>query len=217
MNKLEPCQRIFCVVRNFHAHAAEMGDSAPDKPIFFMKPPTSLVKSPAHICLPFINQRLDHELELVIQLKAGGRLKTEAEAKNAIGAMGLGLDLTLRQVQFELKDKRWPWEAAKSFDGSAYLGPMVPFDESILNNLEYSLFVNDDKRQHGSCSDWIFTPLQQLVALSEYWDLLPGDLLYCGTPSGVGPLQVGDKVVAKSPNIPGFSTVVHEPKKTDKD
>ena len=215
MHKPEPCQRIFCVVRNFHAHAAEMGADAPDKPIFFMKPHTSLVQAPANIHMPFANQQLDHELELVIQLKTGGRFKTELDAKNAIGAMGLGLDLTLRQIQLELKDKRWPWEAAKSFDGSAYLGPMVPFDEVILNNLEYSLFINENQRQYGSYSDWIFSPLQQLVALSEYWELLPGDLLYCGTPSGVGPLQVGDRVVANSPQIPGFSAVVHEPKKID--
>lgn len=202
-------QRIFCVGRNYAEHAKELGNIMPSPgstPLIFMKPVTSLVLQGAPLHLPKGLGAVHHEIELVLILGEGGRdISPEAALKHVAGAT-LGLDLTLRDEQARLKQAGAPWELAKAFDGAAALGAFSPvpgkFDPQALDML---CTVNGQVRQHGNTRDMLF-PIVTLVAfLSSRWRLLPGDLIYSGTPAGVGPLRPADRVEISSPALGTFA------------
>lgn len=203
--------RIFCIGRNYVEHIRELSNATPTKPLFFIKPASCLVKPGEKIHFPTHGKELHHEVEVVVQISRGGKVKTEEEARNAIGFITLGLDLTLRDVQDEQKKKGLPWEIAKAFDQSSPLGNFIPLDKSIdFNNISFSCKVNGVEKQRGNTGHMMISIQKQLLELSKIWSLLPGDILYTGTPSGVGPLKIGDTIEIESDAIGSFAWSIIE-------
>jgi fumarylpyruvate hydrolase len=182
--------RIFCVGRNYAAHVKEMG--SPGEPIFFMKP-ASAVMGPGEVPYPPETERFDHEIELVLALGKAGRPRTDAEARALIFGYATGVDLTRRDVQFKLKDEGSPWEACKAFDASAPISAIEPAD-AIGHPRAGRIWISVGKevRQDADLADMTLSPEALLVALARTWALLPGDLVFTGTPAGVGPLTRGE-------------------------
>lgn len=190
-----PLGKIVCVGRNYAAHAAELNNPIPDAPLLFIKPATAAVSmaEPIHLRRGHGSCHYEGELALLI-----GEKLTDAnpgQVPAAIAGLGLALDLTLRELQADLKKQGQPWEKAKGFDGACPLSPFVKLDWlPDWDQLTYTLWLNDEIRQRGKSSHML-TPMLDLVAyISRYFTLLPGDVVLTGTPAGVGELQVGDKV-----------------------
>jgi len=203
--------RVFCIGRNYVEHIRELSNATPTKPLFFIKPSSCLVKPGEKIHFPKHGNELHHEVEVVVQINRGGKVKTEEEACKAVGFITLGLDLTLRDVQDEQKKKGLPWEIAKAFDQSSPIGNFIPFDKSIdLNNISFACKVNGVGKQRGNTGHMMISIQKQLMELSKIWSLLPGDLLYTGTPSGVGPLKIGDTIEIASDVIGSFTWSIVE-------
>jgi fumarylpyruvate hydrolase len=201
-----PASRIFCVGKNYRKHIQELEDEAPDQPVIFMKPASCLVSPQEDIKLPFHGTCLHHEVELVVLIGRGGKNISASNARSHITGLSLGLDLTLRDVQSALKKKGLPWEIAKAFDQSAPLGEIVPLNNSIhLGDISFSCAVNGERRQQGNSGQMIYSIPKIIQYLSGIWELLPGDLIYTGTPSGVGPLSSGDAITIVSEGIGEFT------------
>ena len=200
--------RIFCIGKNYDEHIKELGGrDRPIEPVVFMKPVSNIVVPDDRLFFPRYGAELHHEVEVVLLIGKEGRDISEKKAYSHIVGITLGLDLTLRDVQGQLKKRGLPWELSKSFEQSAPLGHFRAFDpDSIdLENLSFSCRVNGDLRQNGNTSDMIF-PIKSLIkTLSGWWTLRPGDIIFTGTPSGVGPLRVGDKVEIQNSDIGSFS------------
>lgn len=186
--------KIICIGRNYREHAAEMGSPVPDEPVFFLKPATACVYPGKPLKLPRHLGQIDHEIELVVAIDGYGRDIPASMAPGFIASYSLGLDLTARTVQEELKKKGLPWEKAKAFDGSAVLGdvelPMAAGTD--LQRFDIELRRNGTVVQRGSTHNMIF-PVAALIAhVSRYISFEAGDLLFTGTPAGVGPIAPGD-------------------------
>jgi len=205
------CARIFCIGRNYAEHVQELSNSIPEKPVIFIKPATCLVKPGEKILFPKHGRDLHHEVEIVIKIGSEGRVAREEEALSFVSGITIGLDLTLRDVQAELKKKGLPWEIAKAFEQSAPIGDFVPYDKSIdLNNISFGCKVNGIERQRGNSKDMIFSIPRLLVEISKIWILRPGDLIFTGTPSGVGQLKIGDTIQIESDLTGSFSWSIVE-------
>ena len=200
-----PVRRIYCVGRNFADHAREMGATAPaskadrGQPVFFLKPADAVVINGADIPYPPGTQDLHHEVELVVAIgqDAPSGVLPLAQVHSLVIAYGVGLDLTRRDLQGAAKAKGLPWDTGKGFDHSAPISELVPAaDVQALETRSLSLQVNGQTRQHGSLQDLIWDVPDILHELSKLFALKAGDLVFMGTPAGVGPLQVGDSVVA---------------------
>lgn len=205
---MNPVNRIFCIGKNYAEHVAELAHlgHAPDgECVVFMKPVSALVEEGRSLVLPKGRGSIHHEAELVVQLTGGGRDIPEDEALDCVAGFTLGLDLTLRELQTELKNKGKPWELAKAFDGSAPLGDIRPYLDEDLQQLEFTCRVNGELRQHGRTSEMLYPVARQIRILSQTWALEPGDIVYTGTPKGVGPLVPGDEIVLDSPAIGRFA------------
>lgn len=199
--------RIFCIGKNYAEHVQELAHlgHAPDGDcVVFMKPASCVVPEGEPIPLPRGHGSIHHEAELVVQLTGGGRDIPVDDAMNWVGGITLGLDLTLRELQTELKNKGKPWELAKAFDGAAPLGEFQPYLDQDLQDLEFTCQVNGELRQHGRTRDMLFPVARQIHILSQTWALAPGDIIYTGTPKGVGPLQPRDRVILESAAIGRF-------------
>lgn len=192
--------RIFCIGRNYLPHINELGNELPAEPVVFMKPASSLVPADARqIKIPAFTASLHHEVEIVVLIGCAGCPRSEREAGRFIAGIGVGLDLTARDVQEKLKVKGLPWEKAKSFDRSAAVSDFVPYDSSIrLDDIELSCEVNGIVRQRGNASRMIFPIPALLVEIARYWAFMPGDMVFTGTPEGVGPLMAGDEITISS-------------------
>ena len=198
--QLYPVRRIFCVGRNYAAHAREMGGN-PDRepPFFFAKNPVHLAvvhpDGSTRIPYPPGTSDLHHEVELVVAIGQPAFRITPEQAVACIWGHACGIDLTRRDLQAQAKDKRQPWTFAKNFEHAAVIGPLVPVaDTGPLTRGAIRLSVNDQPRQHGDLSDMIWSLPEVISRLSHFYQLQPGDLIYTGTPEGVGPLQPGDWV-----------------------
>lgn len=201
-------QRVFCIGRNYVAHAREFHDDVPESPIVFLKPPTCLVGPGIDVPLPRgVEGSIHYEAELVVLVGREGSPRDESEARGFVSGLSLGLDLTLRDLQFALQKKGLPWELSKAFDASAPIGSFTPFDPARhnLRNITYTGALNGDMRQRGDTANLIFPVTDLLVRLGRTWRLLPGDLIYTGTPVGVGPIQVGDRFTVASPLLGEFT------------
>jgi len=204
-------QRIFCIGQNYSEHIKEMKSDIPKSPVIFSKPSTSLVAPGEAIEFPKHGNLLHHEVEIVVFIGKEGKAASLPEAKSYIAGISIGLDLTMRDVQKALRDKGRPWEISKAFDKSAPIGDFVPLDKiPDLNNINFSCRVNNDTRQKASSKDMIFSIETLIVEISKIWKLLPGDLIYTGTPSGVGPLEIGEKITIDSDPIGSFSWEIVE-------
>lgn len=200
--------RIICIGKNYDEHIKELGGSSrPGEPVVFMKPVSNIVIAGDPIIYPRYGAELHHEAEVVLLIGKEGRDISEEDALSYIVGITLGLDLTLRDVQSKLKKSGLPWELSKSFEHSAPLGDFKAYDsKSIdLENLVFSCCVNGESRQNGNTGDMIF-PIKSLIkTLSGWWTLRPGDIIFTGTPSGVGPLKVGDQIEIQNSDIGTFS------------
>lgn len=191
--------KVLGIGRNYAEHVREMGDvrELPTDPVVFLKPATALVGDGGEIVLPRQSADVHHELELVAVVGTGGKHIAEADALDHIAAYALGLDLTARDLQAAAKASKGPWSIAKGFDTFAPLGPLLAADAvGDPQAIEIALTVNGAERQRGTTDQMLF-PVARLVAfLSSVFTLEPGDLIYTGTPEGVGPVRDGDRLVA---------------------
>lgn len=188
-------QRVFCIGCNYAEHVRELHGFEEIPPVIFMKPAASLTAPDTELSPPpGYKGAFDYEAELVVMIGRRGRVASLAEAANFIGALGVGCDLTLRTLQKELREKALPWECSKAFENSAPLGSLHKFDQTCedLNALTFSGSVNGEIRQRGNSKDMIYPIDRLLVEISRYWELQEGDLIFTGTPVGVGALHNGD-------------------------
>ena len=201
-----PIHRVYCIGRNYADHAREMG-AVPDRgsPVYFLKPGDSIVPLPGDVRYPPATGDLHHEVELVVALHRGGRDIAPADALACVFGYAIGLDLTRRDLQAAAKAKSLPWDTGKSFEQAAPLGPVHRVDEvGHLDIGAITLEVNGETRQRGDLADRLFTVAEIIVGLSRLFTLAPGDLVFTGTPAGVGPLCIGDRFRA---SIDGLGSV----------
>lgn len=202
-----PVRRIFCVGRNYADHVREMGnDPKSEPPVFFTKPADAAADSGAAIAYPLNTANLHYEVELVVAIGKGGVDIAETAALEHVWGYGVGCDLTRRDRQAEAKKAGAPWDAAKAFDQSAPLGALSSAAEiGHPAKARIALSVNGAEKQASDIAEMIWSVPEIIAALSRSWALAPGDLIFTGTPSGVGPLQPGDAV---SCSIEGLSELV---------
>ncbi|MDV3123651.1 fumarylacetoacetate hydrolase family protein [Mycobacterium sp. 21AC1] len=205
-----PIRRVFCVGRNYAAHAREMGkDPDREPPFFFMKPADAVVDAAGTIPYPSLTSAFHHEIELVVALSAGGGNVTPADALNLVWGYGVGVDLTRRDIQDEAKALSRPWDWAKGFDASAPCSPLYPVDAvGHPDQGEIWLSVNGVRKQQGDLRDLIWSVPEVISAISRAVDLAPGDLIFSGTPAGVGPMEPGDVVTGGVEGVAEFSFTV---------
>lgn len=186
--------KIICIGRNYAEHAKELNNPVPTgAPVVFMKPPSALLVNEKPFYYPDFTKDLHHELEVVLKIAKNGKSVQPEFAAGYYEEIALGIDFTARDVQEELKKKGHPWEIAKGFDNSAVLGKFVSLEKASHDgNIEFQLKKNGKVVQHGHTRDLLFTFDQLIVYVSKYFKLLQGDLIFTGTPAGVGPVQVGD-------------------------
>ena len=187
--------KIICIGRNYSEHAKELGNEIPEKPVIFLKPDTALLKTP-DFYLPEFSNDVHYELELVVKISKGGKYIQKDNAHKHYEEIGLGFDFTARDLQSELKSKGLPWELAKGFDGSAVVSSFFPKNEFNLENLNFSLLKNGEKVQNGFTKNMIFSIDDIISFVSQYFTLRVGDLIYTGTPEGVGKLNENDVLQA---------------------
>lgn len=198
--------RIFCIGKNYSEHIRELAGTVPEEPVVFMKPASSLVRVGEVVRLPVHGSVVHHEVEAVALIGREGRDIPESSALEHVAGITLGLDLTLRDVQSKLKNKGLPWELSKAFEQSAPIGAFSPVENfPNLQDIEFSCSVNGCVRQRGNTGEMIY-PLVDLISfLSRVWHLVPGDMIFTGTPAGVGPIRSGDTVVLQGEFLAEFS------------
>lgn len=203
-----PVRRIYCVGRNYADHALEMGaDPVRESPFFFSKPADAVLAESNEIPFPTRSNNLHHEVELVVAIAQEAKSISVAEASACIFGYAVGNDLTRRDLQNEAKQAKRPWDVAKGFDNSAPISSLMPVAQcGLLERGEIYLKVNGEVRQQGDISDMIWSVDEIIAELSTLFVLKPGDLIFTGTPSGVGPLQIGDTVECY---VEGVATTVH--------
>ena len=189
--------KIICIGRNYVAHAKELNNEVPSVPVFFMKPDSALVISNRPFFYPEFSKDVHHELEVVIRISRLGRSIEERYAGRYFNEVGLGVDFTARDLQAEQKKKGLPWEIAKGFDYSAPISEFFPVEKyKDLHNLSFRLDVNGKTVQDGSTSLMIFSFEKIISYVSRFMTLKTGDLIFTGTPAGVGPVAIDDRLEA---------------------
>ena len=185
--------KIICIGRNYVAHAKELNNPVPGKPVFFMKPDTAILQKRNPFFYPEFSKDIHYETELVLKISKNGRHIDEKFAHKYYDEIGIGIDFTARDIQAECKKKGLPWEIAKAFDQSAPLGGFLPkssFED--MNNITFSLKINGELRQEGNSGNMIFSFDQIIAYVSKFITLKIGDLIFTGTPEGVGPTKIDD-------------------------
>ncbi len=208
-----PVHRIYCVGRNYEEHAQEMGHSGREPPFFFMKPADAvLVVAPgqtAALPYPSLTHNLHHEVELVVAIGVGGKNIAAENASAHIFGYAVGLDMTRRDLQNDMKKQGRPWCIGKGFDHSAPIGPITPApDAPAVHTANISLQVNGTLRQQSQISRLIWNVAETIAELSSAWALQPGDLIYTGTPAGVAAVQAGDTLTASIDGLTPISLTV---------
>ena len=194
--------KIICLGRNYVEHAKEMKAEIPGEPVLFLKPSTAILADGGTIIVPPFSHELHHEVELVALVTRGGSRIPRPDAMSHIGGYAVGLDMTLRDVQANAKKKGLPWTVSKGFDTSAPLSPFVARNSvADPHNLAISLTVNGTLKQHSTTRNMIFRLDEVIAYISSIFTLEPGDLIFTGTPEGVGPVQPGDAMVAEIESI----------------
>lgn len=193
-----PVRRIYCVGRNYAAHAREMGsDPAREAPFFFSKPADAVVENGAEIAYPSITSNLHHEVELVIAIGGEGKDLALDKAADLIWGWAVGVDLTRRDLQNAAKAKGQPWDSSKGFDRSAPIAAITPKSQLDQARGRIRLSVDGTARQDADLADMIWNPIEIVAECSKLWRLAPGDLIFTGTPEGVGPIERGQHVTAE--------------------
>lgn len=185
--------KIIAIGRNYSEHAHELNNPVPEKPVIFLKPDTALLKQNRDFYYPDFSQLIHHEIEMVLGICKEGKHISRKFAHTYYDAIGLGIDFTARDIQQQHKEKALPWELAKAFDGSAPISQLLPKDTfTDVYNIPFRLAKNGVTVQEGNTKDLIFSFEDILVFVSQYITLRKGDLIFTGTPAGVGPVAVGD-------------------------
>ena len=199
-----PVNNIYCVGRNYADHAIEMGgDPNREAPFFFMKPAYAVSTNGVAVSYPSHSKDVHHELEMVVALVDGGINVPVNEAMGLVYGYGIGVDMTRRDLQAEAKDKRRPWEAGKTFAQAAPCADLLPISETgEINAAEIQLAINGEVRQQGNVNQMIWKVAEIISRLSEVFLLQAGDLIFTGTPAGVGPVEIGDEVTATLTGLP---------------
>ena len=184
--------KIFCVGRNYAEHAKELQNAVPTQPIIFMKPPTALLLENKPFYYPAFSKNIHYELEIVLRVCKNGKHIEPNFAARYYDSIALGIDFTARDLQDNFKAKGQPWELAKGFDGSAVLSAFKPLSQFDQQNINFTLTKNGNVVQTGNSCDMIFSFDALISFISQYFTLQQGDIIYTGTPAGVGPITVGD-------------------------
>lgn len=205
-----PIRRIFCVGRNYAAHAAEMGGEVDrEAPWYFMKSAHAFAPSGQTLPYPPCTQNFHHEVELVVALGAAGHAVTVTDAPALIWGYGCGLDMTRRDLQQQGKDHRRPWDFGKDIENGAVLGDLVPAAQfGEVGTQDIALHVNGAIRQEGNLSDMVCSVPEIISHLSHFYHLQAGDLIMTGTPSGVGPVVIGDEIVGDITGLPAVRMTI---------
>jgi 2-keto-4-pentenoate hydratase/2-oxohepta-3-ene-1,7-dioic acid hydratase in catechol pathway len=189
--------KIICIGRNYAMHAQELNNPVPKEPVIFMKPDSALLQSYKPFFIPDFTNEVHHELEVVVKINKVGKHIKQKFARKYYNSITIGIDFTARDIQKKLKEKGLPWETAKAFDGSAPIGKFISVDQfEDLNNIHFKLEKNGTTVQEGNTKDMLFSIDLLIEHISKYFTLKIGDLIYTGTPSGVGPVQIGDTLNA---------------------
>ena len=189
--------KIICVGRNYPAHAEELGNDIPDEPVIFMKPKSALLQSHTPFYYPEFTNELNYECELVLRISKNGKYIQEKHAPNYYNGITVGIDFTARDIQNDLKAKGLPWEKAKAFDNSAAVGKFIDVTPAFnKKNINFSFYKNKELVQQAISSQMIFTFDFIIAHISNYFSLNIGDLIFTGTPAGVGECVVGDELEA---------------------
>ena len=204
-----PVRRIYCVGRNYKEHAKEMGFTGREPPFFFMKPADAIVAAEpgglTSLPYPSLTKSLHHEIELVVAIGMGGKNIKALDAQQHIFGYAVGLDMTRRDLQGEMKKQGRPWCIGKAFDNSAPIGPITPTAQAgDISHAEIYLQVGDQYRQRSQVSQLIWTVTETIEHLSSAWELQPGDLIYTGTPAGVAAVVPGDMLTG---GVTGLQTL----------
>ena len=197
-HKAFPIGKAVCIGRNYVAHAKELGNAVPTEPLLFLKPSTAMVPMDRPIVIPADQGRVHHEVEIAVLIQSQLTDATPETAAEAIGGIGVALDLTLRDIQSELKEKGHPWERAKAFDGSCPVSRFYPGARfADLQDIDLELKVNNEVRQTGNSSAMIFPVIDLIAQVSTHFTLIPGDIVLTGTPAGVSELESRNQIVIK--------------------
>lgn len=191
--------KIICVGRNYAAHAKELNNAVEAEPVIFLKPETALLPGRQPFFLPSFSQEIHYETELVVRINRVGKNIEERFAHRYYDEITVGIDFTARDLQQRLKNKGLPWELAKGFDGSAPLGDFIKLSElgKDVSNLTFNMELNGVNCQIGNTADMIFSVDRIIAFVSKHFTLKIGDLIFTGTPEGVGAVKAGDEIVAK--------------------
>lgn len=189
--------KIIAIGRNYAAHAKELNNPVPTTPVIFMKPDTAALKDNRPFYIPEFSSDIHYELEVILKICKEGKHIQEKFASNYYDEIGLGIDFTARDIQSKHKEKGLPWELAKSFDNSAAISRFLPkSDFADLYQIDFNLQINKEARQTGNTSNLLFSFEQIIAFVSQYITLKKGDLIFTGTPEGVGPVHQGDHLEA---------------------
>ncbi len=193
--------KIFGIGRNYAEHIKELGNERPEDPVIFFKPDTALLKNNAPFYYPEFSQDIHHEVEIVIRISREGKNIDEKFAHKYYDQLGIGIDFTARDLQSKAKQKGLPWALAKGFNGSAPVSEMLPLSNfADLQNINFSLQINGETRQQGNTKQMIYSFDYQIAYLSQFFTLKKGDLIFTGTPEGVGSVKIGDRLTATIEN-----------------
>jgi 2-keto-4-pentenoate hydratase/2-oxohepta-3-ene-1,7-dioic acid hydratase in catechol pathway len=188
--------KIICVGRNYAAHAKELNNAVEEEPVIFLKPDTALLNNNQDFYLPDFSNDIHYETEVVVKINKAGKHIDEKFAHRYYDSISLGIDFTARDLQSMLKAKGLPWERAKAFDGSAVIGSFLPLaDVGMISDLSFSMNLNGQKVQSANTSEMVFSVDKVIAFVSRFITLKTGDLIYTGTPQGVGKVNVGDNLV----------------------
>jgi 2-keto-4-pentenoate hydratase/2-oxohepta-3-ene-1,7-dioic acid hydratase in catechol pathway len=190
--------KIICVGRNYAKHIEELNNERPESPVIFLKPDSSRLKNGKPFFYPEHSSDIHYEAELVLRVSKNGKHIQSQFAKDYINEITVGIDFTARDTQSSLKSKGLPWELAKAFDDSAAIGDFQPLgDYNSIDNINFSLEKNGNEVQSGNSSLMLFPVFDLIAFVSKYFSLKQGDLIFTGTPAGVGPIAIGDEFVGK--------------------
>ena len=189
--------KVIAIGRNYIDHAKELNNPVPQKPVFFLKPETAILQKNRPFYIPDFSKEIHYECEIVVKINRVGKNIAKQFAHRYYQDIGIGIDFTARDLQRNCKSKGLPWEIAKAFDNSAPIGKFVNKSQfENINNINFGLDINDKTVQKGNTSDMIFD-IDTLVAyVSKFFTLKMGDLIFTGTPAGVGPVKIGDRLIA---------------------
>lgn len=187
--------KIICVGRNYREHAKELNNPVPDSPMIFLKPDTAVLRENKDFYYPEFTRDLHYECELVVRISREGKFIQENFVNTYIDGVGLGIDFTARDLQSEAKKKGWPWTFAKMFNDSAPVSEFLsPEDFPDLQNVRFTCHINGEEKQNGHTADMIFSVSYLISYVSQFITLKKGDLIFTGTPEGVGPVHVNDRI-----------------------